>query len=473
MKSYKYEIFTTVIERLITEGIYQYGDKLPSVREIRQKYGISMSTVQQGYEYLVIKGMIKSVSKSGYYVSEQQDISTAPTLIPPVRNAVFKHNLHLTTSLRNTGKRLTEFNVAAPGDLFIPQKLLLRTMQQVIREQGAGILRYYPPNGSAKLRNSIAKRAGRYHTTLNPDELLITDGALQALFIALSSVCQPGDIIAVENPCIFSALEVISVLKLKVIEIPLIQGKEPDFTSLWNTFARVNVRALLVTPNFQNPTGLLFSDEQKRKLLSIALHYGIPLIENDVYGDLNFSKLRPSTIKSFDESGLVMTYSSYSKTLAPGIRVGWLSAGKFFEKAEQIKFALGSSVSPIYQETISKLLDSERYDRHIRSFKLQLAKNARHTVDLLSRYFPEGTQVFMPEGGFSLWVKMPAQTDMNKFYNESEKTGIRFTPGSTFSFSTAYNQFFRLVFADKLSARKEESLKEAGKIAQRSVLPFS
>lgn len=468
MKAYKYEVFTSILEKQIAEGFYQAGDKLPSIREIRKKYLISISTVQQGYEDLIIKGLVRSLPKSGYYVSSQQDLLVPPP-ISPVRDAIFENNLFLTTSLRGTQRSLTEFNVAAPGDLFIPQKLLLRTIQQVVRQEGAGLLRYYPPQGSVRLRTAIAKRAGLYQTPLNPDELLITDGALQALFIALSSVCEAGDIIAVESPCIFSALEVIRMLKLKVVEIPLHPQKGLDIDVLRNTCTQVKVRAILVTPNFQNPTGILFSEGQKKALLALALHYEIPLIENDIYGDLNFDGDRPSTIRSFDRSGLVMTYSSYSKTLAPGIRLGWLSAGRFFKKAEQIKFILGSSVSPIFQETVCQLLSSGSYDRHIRAFKLQLAKNARHTIKLLSECFPEGTRTSVPKGGFHIWVEMPEDTDMAEFYQASEEAGIRFTPGSTFSFPVLYSRFFRLVFADKYSAKREEALRQLGKIAYYSV----
>jgi DNA-binding transcriptional MocR family regulator len=213
----------------------------------------------------------------------------------------------------------------------------------------------------------------------------------------------------------------------------------------------------------------LLSGEQKQYLHALATEQGIPLIENDIYGDLHFSGHRPINIKSLDESGLVLTCSSYSKSLAPGIRLGWLSAGKFFKKAEQIKYALGSTVSPIYQETITKLISSTSYDRHVRLFRNQLASQCYHTQNLINRFFPENTVMSTPAGGSNLWVQMDRKLDMQSFYKLCEETGIRFTPGYTFSFSKAYDQFFRLVFSDKYSAARENALKIAGDTAAKLI----
>lgn len=464
MKAYKFEVFTTLIEKNIREGIFRPGHKLPSVREIREQYQLSISTVQNGYDHLVISGLVESVPKSGYYVSNRQTTAHEPVKTrhrPIPRDATFKNHLALTTSLR-MGRKISEFNVAAPGDLLIPQKLLLRTMQQVIREQGAGLLRYYPSNGLPELKENIIKRAATYQTIINPDELMITDGALQALYIALAAVCNTGDVIAIESPCVFSVLEVIKVLQLKVIEIPTdpVNGFDVDFFK--KACQQNTVKAVIITPNFHNPTGNILTDEQKKILAGIAHQNNVAIIENDIYGDLHFQGHRPATIKSFDDSGLVLTYSSYAKTLAPGIRLGWLSAGKFMERAEQIRFALGSTVSPLYQETVNRLLGSSTYDRHVRAFRMQLAKNAYLAINLIALHFPENTFITTPSGGYNIWVKLPDETDMVNFYNQCEKTGVRFTPGYTFSYSDTYDKYFRVVIADTFSPKRMEAIKLVG-----------
>lgn len=465
MKRYKFEAFTSYIEKNIRDGIYKPGHKLPSVRTLKEQYQTSISTIQNGYEYLVILGLVESIPKSGYYVRNWQskhEVTTKAPSHPVVRDAIFKHHLGHITTLK-AERKFSEFNVTAPGDLLIPQKLLLRTMQQVIREQGAGLLRYYPTNGLATLKENIVKRAATHQTILDPDTLVITDGALQALYIALVSVCNPGDVVAIESPCIFSALEVIRMLNLKVIEVPVAPRTGFDVDFLRKACLKNTIKAIVVTPNFHNPTGLLLSDTQKQALLAVAQQYNIAIIENDIFGDLYFHNHRPRTIKSFDDSGLVLTYTSYAKTLAPGIRLGWLAAGKFMQRAEQIKFSLGSTVSPIYQETVSRLLSGGSYDRHLRAFRMLLAKNAYFTLNLLSAHFPQKTAISMPSGGYNIWVGMPKETDMSKFYAQCDKIGVRFTPGYTFSFTDIFSNYFRVVFADKFSSKRIEAIKLAGK----------
>jgi DNA-binding transcriptional MocR family regulator len=470
MKQYKYETIAAEIEGHILAGRYKPGHKLPAIRALKEKFSTSISTIQQAYDYLVIKGLVDNVAKSGFYVSatanKRREDTVAKRQSMVVRDAVFKHHLAAITTRNQYNNAYAEFNVAAAGDAFIPQKLVLRTMQQVIREQGVGLLRYYPANGAIQLREQITKRAAAYHTGFNTGELIITDGALQALYIALASVCKPGDVVALESPCVFSILEVIKVLKLKVVEIPVDISDGFDIDFLRKACTRFSIKAIVVTPNFHNPTGTLLSNDQKKQLLYITQLNGIPLIENDVYGDLHFTDQRPCNIKAFDESGLVMTYASYSKSLAPGIRVGWLSAGKFYHQAEQVKFSIGSTVSPIYQETVHRLLQSNSYDRHIRTFRMQLARQAYYTLHLLASYFPVATKTSTPKGGFNMWVQMADNLDMAAFYNYCEKAGVRFTPGFTFSFSNIYRQFFRIVFADQYSPRKEKAIKQAGRAAE-------
>ncbi|NHA03099.1 PLP-dependent aminotransferase family protein [Mucilaginibacter sp. HC2] len=463
MKTYKFEAFTSDIEKNIRDGIYKPGHKLPSVRDLKKQYHTSVSTIQSGYEHLIILGLVTSIPKSGYYVAVPSIPNKKNTLRdnPVVRDAIFERNIEQITTSRSE-KKLAEFNVATPGDLIISQKLLLRTMQQVIREKGAGLLRYYPTNGSEDLKNNIIKHAAGYQTRINPQELLITDGALQALYIALSAICNAGDVIAVESPCVFSILEVIRVLHLKVIEVPVDLVNGFDVAFFEKACQKNKIKAVVITPNFHNPTGILLADEVKKELVKVIQRYNVAAIENDIYGDLNFSGKRPSTLKSYDDSGLVITYSSYSKTLAPGIRLGWLAAGKFLERAEQIKFSMGSTVSPIYQETVNRLLDTSSYDRHIRAFRMQLAKNAHFTINLLSTHFPKDTYIVPPSGGYNIWVKMPDQVDMNNFYHQCERIGVKFTPGYTFSFSAMFANNFRIVFADKYSSLKVKALELLG-----------
>ncbi|SMG12388.1 aminotransferase-like domain-containing protein [Sphingobacterium psychroaquaticum] len=463
MRGYKFEIFTAEIERDIREGVLKAGQKLPSVRMLKERYQMSMSTIQKGYEHLVLLGLVESIPQSGYFVSTRPALISTDRVSPliVVHDPVFRNHLEATT-VRRDQRHQSAFHVAAPGDVVMPQKLLLRTMQQVVREEGAGLLRYYPFDGDPELKAKIMERAALYRTPIRMEELIITDGALQALHIALASVCEAGDLVAIESPCVFSMLEVIRVLRLKVIEIPVDAQEGFDVDMLQRACDKNAIKAVIVTPNYHNPTGTILSHAQREALLAVADRYDMAIIENDVYGDLGFHGQRPLPLKALDKRGLVLSYSSYAKTVSPGIRLGWLAAGRFTERAEQIKFTLGSTVSPIYQEVMKRLLSGTSYDRHLRAFKMQLAKNAYQVTHILADSFPKGTSFVTPSGGFNGWVKLPKDTDMDLFYRQCEKWRVQFTPGYTFSFSTQYDSCFRIVFADRLSAQKIEAIRAVG-----------
>lgn len=468
MRSYKYEVFTAILEQQIRKGILIEGERLASVREIKNKYSLSTSSVQSGFEYLMMKGLVKSSPRSGYFVACIQDMNVSKVktdLLPVVRDTAFAENVML-TSARNKPSESNSFNTAAPGDLLIPQKLILRTMQEVIREKGAALLRYYPSNGLPELRKYISLHAASHGSLLNPEEIIITDGALQALTVALRAVTDPGDIVAVESPSVFSTLEAIANLGLKMIEIPIHYENGFDTEYFRKICISNKIKAVIVTPNFHNPTGIVMTDDAKEELLKAAVSFQVPVIENDIYGDLYFGEKRPRSIKSFDDSGLVMTYSSFSKTLAPGIRLGWLHTGRFYSRSERARFIMGRSVSPIYQELMLKLLQGNSYHRHLRSFRKHLNRQALEVLNTLRRYFPEDSYFHTPQGGYSIWGRLPEKTDMKSFFNFCNQNKILFTPGNTFSLTGEYDHHFRIVFADRITEESLILLESAGKKAK-------
>lgn len=433
MKEYKYSVFTNKIENAINKGLLKAGDKLPSIRSVKAEYNLSTTSVQSGYDYLVFKGLVRSIPRYGYIIAApQQEIMPSTTLNTIVKDAVFSEKVMM-TSKRLEHCESASLNVATPADIFIPQNLILKTMQEVVREKGASLLRYYPNSGSLELRELITKRYALHGAYLQTEELIITDGALQALYIALASTTSPGDIIAVESPCVFSILEVFANLGLRTIEIPVSYPGGIDISLLEKVCDDHPIRAIVITPNFHNPTGLLLSDLQKKQIYDIAVANNIPIIENDIYGDLYFEGNRPNNIRNYDTKGLVLTYSSFSKTLAPGLRLGWLAAGQYFAKAERLKFSLGRSVTPINQEVIVKLLQSTNYDKHLRSFRTKLAQQATLLKELFTTTFSDSLITSCPKGGYSLWCELSANTDMGLFYKKCEEVGVYFTHGETFT----------------------------------------
>lgn len=464
MKNYRYKVFTSGIEADIRMGILKAGDKLPSIRHISKDYGLSISSVQSGYDELVFKGLVTSIPKSGYIVAvtgQNHVLRPKEDFIEITPDPDFREQVKLTGNKRRVAGH-TSLNSAVPSDVFIPQKLILKTLQQVVREKGAALLRYYPSGGSEELRHLLAQRSCSHGAKVQPDELLITDGALQALFIALSVTTVRNDIVAVESPCVFSVLEVISSLGLKMEEIPVRDKEGIDTDYLKKVCKEKAVKAVVLTPNFHNPTGILMTDEKKRDVYNVAVFHNIPVIENDIYGDLYFNGTRPSNIRSFDSSGLILTFSSFSKTLAPGIRLGWLAAGRFFAKAERFRFSLGRSVSPLHQELVLKLLETSSYARHIRTFRMQLKQQSLQLINHFNTHFGDNICTYIPEGGYSMWNRLPEQIDIDLFYRNCKELAIQFTPGSTFSHSDSFRRYFRTVISQQLTLSDFDAIKMLG-----------
>ncbi|WP_437918338.1 PLP-dependent aminotransferase family protein [Sphingobacterium sp. LRF_L2] len=464
MKTYRHQLFTSVIEEKIIKNILKAGDKLPSVRTIRRDYGLSVSTIQKGYDYLSFKGFVKSIPRKGYIVSDelQQDKKAEDKSIVPFSvDSDFRHKVSITSSRKQKflGGNL---NAAIPGDYIMPQKLVLKIMQQIIREKGAALLRYYPSNGSVELRELLSKRIARHGAFVPSEEILITDGALQSLYISLAVITKPNDIVAVESPCVFSILEVLSNLGLRTVDIPVRHTIGFDTDYLESVCKSSPIKAIVVTPNFHNPTGISMPEAKKKELYAIACQYDIPIIENDIYGDLYFGAIRPSTIRNYDDRGLVLTYSSFSKTVAPGLRLGWLSPGRYFSAAERLKFSLGRSVSAINQEMVIKLLSSVAYDRHLRFFRRYLQLQAAEITEQIRTFFPEKTLMSTPDGGFSLWNQLPQGTDMVQFFKSCNDFGVSFTPGKTFSLTNAFDFHFRATFFENITINTLHFIREIG-----------
>lgn len=465
MKKYKYEIFTAKIEGAIQRGQLQAGDPLPSIRDIKARYQLSTSSVQSGYDYLVYKGLVRSIPRSGYVVTAPlQEVEMRTPDLPFIpKDAVFTAKLALTTE-RLAHTEQPSFHMATPAATFIPQQLILKTMQHVIREKGAALLQYYPHTGAEELRALVVKRAALHGANLQLDELILTDGALQALYIALASITSPQDIVAVESPCVFSVLEVLSNLRLRILEIPIKPILGFDLTYFKKMCQQHSIKAVILTPNFHNPTGTLMPDEHKEELYHLAVRYQIPILENDIYGDLHFQGERPITIKNFDKKGLVLTFSSYSKTVAPGLRLGWLAAGQYFAQVERMKFSLGRSVSPLNQEVMIQLLQTPQYDKHLRTFRQQLERQAIQFLRTFKTYFPSDFTQYPPQGGYSLWGQLPLTTDPALFHSSCQDLGIGFTPGATFSFTNAYNHYFRAIFAQRLTPADLNVIQQLGAV---------
>src|SRR5262249_20333066 len=262
------------------------------------------------------------------------------------------------------------------------------------------------PPGSAELRRQISRRYLRFGIRVLPDEIVITNGALEALNLSLQSVTKPGDAVAVESPSFYACLQAIESLGLKAVEIRTDSREGVDLGALEQAIDSHRVRACWFMTTFQNPLGATMPDEKKRDLVRLLESRDVPLIEDDVYAELYFSARRPRAAKSFDDRGLVLHCGSFSKCLAPGYRLGWVAAGRFTRDVQRRKVMPSLATSIPVQDAIADLLQHETYDAHLKKLRRSLAAQRQSLLDTVRRHFP-GQRVTEPEGGYFAWLELP------------------------------------------------------------------
>ncbi|HWW80684.1 MAG TPA: PLP-dependent aminotransferase family protein, partial [Steroidobacteraceae bacterium] len=416
-----YQRLADDISALIRDGTLKMGERIPSVREISRERGLSTATVVRAYELLEGQGFIETRPRSGFYASGQWRAQTMPaaraskptTARMPVSRStrvdISELVFQVLESVRD--RRLVPFGSAFPSPLLFPMSRLARCLSVGARRMDQwGTLDDLPP-GSIELRRQIARRYLRSGVRVSPDEIVITSGALEALNLSLQVLTRPGDIVAVESPAFYGCLQAIEAQRLRAVEIPSHPRYGVDVAAFARTLARHPVRACWLMTNFQNPLGALVPEETKRELVALLEKHDIPVIEDDVYAELFFGRQRPKPLKAFDSKGLVLNCNSFSKSLAPGYRVGWVAAGRFAAALQRRKLMSSLSTSAPAQDAIALYLREGGYERHLSTLRRALAAQQAAAIESLSRHLPADIRISHPEGGYFLWLELPDGRD--------------------------------------------------------------
>ena len=471
-EAFLYEQLATSISKLIDDGTLRPGDRLPSVRKFSKRRGVSVSTVLQAYRHLEDSRLVEARPQSGFYVRPQvRNRPPAPTISapPPGANEVGVSELVMKVLESIADPDVVPLGAAIPSPDLLPTIKLNRVLASVARRAGAEINTYLLPQGYEPLRHEIARRALDWGCSLSSDDFIITCGCLQALSLCLRAVARAGDTVAVESPAYFGVLQLLESLHLKTLEIPTCPREGIDVEALEHAVAHQPVTACLVNPNFQNPVGFLMPEANKRALVDLCARHEIPLIEDDLYGDLYFEPPRPKSLKAFDRTGNVLQCGSFSKTLAPGYRIGWVAPGRFKNEVRRAKLASTISTAAPLQMAVAEFLRKGGYDHHLRALRRAFAGNLERMTQAVGEYFPDGTRATRPAGGFVLWVELPETVDALALHGQALKHQISIAPGPVFSATGQYRHFIRLSGGYPWSDRTEQALQTLGRLAGRRV----
>lgn len=469
---HKYLQIAQGIEKLIQDEILKIGDKLPSVRLLREEYGISMGTAFQAYYHLEGKGLIEARAKSGYYVRFNNLRARAlPSCSnpEPAPNEVSVQEMINHVYRNISAEDLINFSVAAPDTTLLPAAKLTKSVVYALRHTKYHCLNYENIRGNTELRRQLARLAFNWGGKFGTEDVVVTAGCMEALVMCLKATTRPGDTVAIESPTYFGIFQVMESLGLKVVEIPTDPVLGIRLQDLEKSIKRFGIKACVFVPTFNNPLGSCMPDEQKKALVQLITRHRVPLIEDDIYGELYFGRQRPKTCKSFDREGWVLYCSSLSKSLAPGYRIGWCIPGRFTEQLVNLKLMHTISGTSLTQAATAHFLSIGRYDLHLKNLRRNLHTQCLKYVQGIIEYFPEDVRVSRPEGGFVLWVELNKTVNAYRLYQEAMKHHISIAPGQIFSSRGAYANCIRIGYGKGWDSTIDYGLKVLGNLIKKQM----
>jgi len=464
----RYRQIASQIAEHIEQGQLNIGDKLPGVRQASEAHRVSLSTALAAYRYLEQEQYIEARPRSGFYIKARFENAvrrpsesrpdTKPTLINSQQRV-----MQVISAANRPG--ILRLGATVPDASFLPVAALERALASAARHPHARSNGYEFPPGYLGLRQQLAKRMNNLGCQLHADDITITQGCQEALYLALKVSCQAGDIVALESPLFYGLLQIIDSLGLQALEIPTDPQHGISLEALQLAIEKWPVKACIVVSNFSNPIGATLSDTRKRDLVAMLSAARIPLIEDDIYGELSFEQLRPSIAKRYDTGSDVLYCSSLSKSLSPALRIGWIAGGKYSEELNYQKFTLNAASATIPQLAAERLLRSGEYDRHLHRMRAALATSTARIRETLARHMPSGTQITQPRGGYALWLELPKQVDTLLLAEQALARHISIAAGPLFTASEKYRHCLRISCACPWSTQLEEGLATLGILA--------
>ncbi|MGB0496457.1 MAG: PLP-dependent aminotransferase family protein [Kangiellaceae bacterium] len=462
--NFLYQQVVDLINSMYSSGSLRNGDKLPSLRKLSKQLDISVPTVKQAYVELERLGRVEARPKSGYFLKAAEIQFSSPKKASFVRRPVpvrcqslIEECYEVVHSPNNLQLGISQPVMASP-----PDKALARIMRRVIAHAGPKAMAYGPMDGYLPLKRQLVQRYLQQGIDARPEDIIITNGAQEALAISLKCVAKAGDVIAVESPTYFGILELIENLGMMALEIPTCSGEGICIDDLRESLDSHTVAACVFSSLINNPVGSMMSEEKRKNIVKEVESRNIPLIEDAVYGELHFNESNQLPMQAYSTKGLVITCSSFSKTVVASYRVGWLFSNRFEEKAKGLKRALSCSTSLLNQIVIYEFIRGGDYDRHLIRLNQTLRVNKERMLTLITKYFPEKTRVSNPRGGGVVWIELPVGCDSIELFRLSVTENISITPGVLFSASGKYKRCVRVSYGLPWSDAIENAIEKLG-----------
>lgn len=468
--AFRYAGLADTLEAHIRNGTYRAGEKLPSIRRLRTDTGLSISTVYQAFIELEKRGVVIAREKSGYYVKPLlENILPTPkspvSTLTPKKVAVSDLSFALVEAMGDP--RILQLGGVSMSDELLPGKSLANLFKTMVRKDlSKALCTYEHYMGYPPLRRKIAQLNSLFCGAIAPDEMVITNGCMEAVSLCLQAVAKPGDTIVVESPTFPWLLQIIEDFRMFALEIPSRPQEGIDLDLLCRAIDRHAVHAAILIPNFNNPMGYCMDDDRKAALAGLLRNKRIPLIEDDIYAELYFGTARSRPLKYYDRGGWILYCSSFSKTISPGMRLGWTLPGRFLDRVRHLKINQTIAEPTLTQIVMDRYLHNGLYDRNLRALRTNLKNQVSNTALAVARYFPKGTKISAPRGGACLWIQLPAPVDSLELFRRALASRIAVLPGIICATTDMYKNCIRISCGMPWSERLDKGLQTLANIIE-------
>jgi DNA-binding transcriptional MocR family regulator len=459
----------------IEAGTLGPGERFPSVRTLMRRHQVSLSTALQLCRHLETDGWLEAHPRSGNFVRQPRRLTAARLIETPSDQALDPAQYvginARVSELIARGRQATvriNFSSARSSPALYPGEALKAAAIRALRRHPELLVTPSSNHSNPVFRNVLARRALANGMLLAPEEIIVTQGCIEALNLALRAVCQPGDIVAVESPTFYGLLQVLEAIGLRVLEIPTSPATGISLEALELAVRGTEpIKAVVVVPHFQNPLGAVMPDSHKARLVDFCVQQRIALIEDDTYSALSNDDRPLKALKSWDREGNVIHCASLHKILAPGMRLGWMHAGRWQSRVAMLKYVQSRNNEELAQLAAADFMASSAYDRHLRRLRSCLRNQRSRTAELIARHFPDGTRLTEPDGGLALWVALPDGLSSRQLFDAALTEGIYIAPGLMFSNLPRFESCVRLNCGAPLTPEIEDALQRLGQLCHQ------
>ncbi len=454
--------------RQIRTGTLPRGERIPSVRNLASQHGVSQSTVVQAYRTLEDARLIEARPRSGYFVAARPPQLPEPDTSRPPRRSVSVGISAMAAKMASLAHHpdYVSFGAACPEASLFAQERVRRAVSRATQRHRSTLCQYPFGPGDESLRRAIARHVLRMGCHIDADDIVVTSSCLESISLCLRTVTKPGDVVALESPTYYGFLDILENLGLRALEIPTHPRTGLSLDALQLALDTQPIKALLAVPTLSNPIGASMPVPERKRLVQMLARHKVPMIEDVLYNDLCEEDDRRRAVQSFDTAGQVMLCGSFSQTIAPGLRLGWIAAPAWTERLPRLKAATSGSETVMLQRALADLLTQPGIEAGYRQLRGVVAARVDEARGLISRHFPKGTRVTAPAGGFILWLELPGEIDTVALFEACLDEHICIAPGSLFSATDRFRHCMRLGLGGKWGDAERRALARVGKLAE-------